>query len=121
MEDLILDETKYTPKVVLKCDGNLSFEGRSYSENTFDFFEPITKWLEEFIQNNDTKITLDIDLIYFNSSSSKALYAVFNLLNEAKNEIQINWIYDKENETAKEAGESFIEDFKTLNINLIAR
>jgi hypothetical protein len=121
MEDLIFEATKYTPKVVLRSDGTLSFKGRSYSENTFDFFEPIIKWLEEFIQNNNTKITFDIELIYFNSSSSKALYATFNLLNEAKNKIQINWIYDKENETAKEAGESFIEDFKTLNINLIAR
>ena len=47
----------------------------------------------------------------------------FDLLEEnaAKNIIEINWIYDKDNESAEEAGEDFIEDFEDLNIKLIEK
>jgi hypothetical protein len=44
-------------------------------------------------------------------------------LDEAKeeHEIEINWIYDEENENALEAGEDFIEDFEDLHINLVKK
>jgi hypothetical protein len=41
--------------------------------------------------------------------------------NRENHQIEINWIYDKENESAEEAGEDFIEDFEALNINLVAK
>jgi SiaC family regulatory phosphoprotein len=39
--------------------------------------------------------------------------------NAESNSIEINWIYDEENESAGEAGEDFIEDFEDLNIKLV--
>ena len=65
-----------------------------------------------------------MDIIYFNSSSSKLFFDLFDLLEEAHDngkEIMIHWLYDTENENALEAGEDFKEDFESLNFNLIEK
>ena len=48
---------------------------------------------------------------------------LFDILGENKDkvDIEINWIYDEENESAEEAGEDFIEDFEDLDIKLVAK
>ena len=54
----------------------------------------------------------------------KLFFDFFDLVEEAQNNgktIEINWIYDLENESALEAGEDFKEDFEDLNINLISK
>ena len=76
MENIIIDETKYTPKIVLDAlKGEISFVGKSYPENTFEFYNPIMNWLEDYFsktKNNNTIINFEI--IYFNSSSSKLFF-----------------------------------------------
>jgi len=120
MENLIIEETKYTPKIELNGDGNFSIKGKSFPENTFEFYKPVMEWLKNYFENPADKTTLDMEIIYFNSSSSKLFFDLFDLFEENKNktDIEINWIYDEENESAEEAGEDFIEDFEDLKINL---
>ncbi len=125
MNNLNIEETKYTPKIDLNYEkGTVSIVGKSYPENTFEFYEPVMKWLEEYFKSNAKETTsIDFEIIYFNSSSSKLFFDLFDLLEENKktNNIIINWIYDEENESALEAGEDFQEDFETLKINLISK
>jgi hypothetical protein len=80
--------------------------------------------MEEFLSESSTdKITINFDISYFNSSSSKLFFDLFDLLeaNNDKSSISISWIYDEENESAEEAGEDFMEDFENLNIQLVKR
>ena len=125
MTNLNIEETKYTPKIDLNCkEGIVSIVGKSYPENTFEFYEPVMKWLEEYFDGNAQEITtINFEIIYFNSSSSKLFFDLFDLLEENRetNNIIVNWIYDEENESALEAGEDFQEDFETLTINLISK
>jgi len=125
MTNLNIEETKYTPKINLDFEkGIVSIAGKSYPENTFEFYEPVMKWLEEYFDGNAQETTtINFEIIYFNSSSSKLFFDLFDLLeeNNEKNTIIINWIYDEENESALEAGEDFQEDFETLTINLISK
>jgi len=125
MNNLNIEETKYTPKIDLNCEeGTVSIVGKSYPENTFEFYEPVMKWLEEYFANDAKETTtINFEIIYFNSSSSKLFFDLFDLLEENKetNNIIINWLYDEENESALEAGEDFQEDFETLKINLISK
>jgi hypothetical protein len=122
MENLNIEATKYTPKIVLNADeGLIEIRGKSYPENTFEFYEPMMKWVEEYFEccaKDETIVNMEI--IYFNSSSSKLFFDFFDLLdeNKDKHKIIINWIYDEENESAEEAGEDFIEDFEDLDIRL---
>ena len=66
---------------------------------------------------------LTSSLGYFNSSSSKLFFDFFDILDANKENfnITVNWIFDRENDSAKEAGEDFIEDFTDLTIHLMAK
>jgi len=124
MENLNLEATKYTPEINLDAKGIVSLSGKSYPENTFEFYMPMMEWLERYFETSPAeKTVVNMEIIYFNSGSSKLFFDFFDLLEEnaAKNIIEINWIYDKDNENAKEAGEDFIEDFEDLNIKLIEK
>lgn len=125
MKNLVIDETKYTPSINLDAqNGILEFHGKSYPENTFEFYKPVLEWIEEYFKGNEQKKTVvNLEIIYFNSSSSKLFFDFFDLLDEAKenSQIEVNWIYDAQNESAMEAGEDFIEDFEELQINLVIK
>ena len=125
MENLKIEATKYTPDINLDSENGLIFmSGKSYPENTFEFYKPVMEWVESYFENNaKEKTTINMEIIYFNSSSSKLFFDFFDLVEEAAgdNVIEINWIYDEENESALEAGEDFKEDFEELCFNLVVK
>jgi hypothetical protein len=124
VENLKIEATKYTPDIILDLNGTISMVGKSYPENTFEFYEPVMKWIDEYFKTVPKAVTVvSIEITYFNSSSSKLLFDFFDLLEEhrSKNKIDIKWIYDEENESAEEAGEDFVEDFEDLGIKLVVK
>jgi len=122
MENLHIEETKYTPTISLDTKGIISMVGKSYPENTFEFYAPVMGWVGEYFKNGNTNLEVNIEITYFNSSSSKLFFDFFDLLEENNNDgIVINWIYDEENESALEAGEDFKDDFENLTINLVQK
>jgi len=125
MENLSIEETKYTPKISMNAaTGVIEMTGKSYPENTFEFYAPVMSWLDEYFSEKAADITVvNMEIIYFNSSSSKLFFDFFDVLDEAKddNKIEVNWIYDEDNESAEEAGEDFIEDFENLTIKLVVK
>ena len=126
MKNLLIQATKYTPEIDFKLETKvLNIIGKSYPENTFEFYKPITNWIELFFSEfkNET-VNFNLDLEYLNSSSLKVYFDLFDLLEDASNNgatIKIKWIYDEENDISQETGEDFIEDFKNLNIELIVK
>jgi len=125
MQNLIINATKYTPEIFLNAEnGIISMSGKSYPENTFDFYKPVMEWVENYFEiNAKEKSIINMEIIYFNSSSSKLFFDFFDLIEEVSEEhiVEINWIYDEENESALEAGEDFKEDFVGLTFNLVVK
>jgi SiaC family regulatory phosphoprotein len=122
MENLIIEETKYTPAISLDVNGTVSIVGKSYPENTFEFYAPVMEWLAAYFEEGNKKLTLNMEITYFNSSSSKLFFDMFDLLDENNSdELVINWIYDEDNESALEAGEDFKDDFEDLTINFVTK
>lgn len=125
MENLNIVTTQYTPEISLDAQtGIISMVGKSYPENTFEFYKPVIEWLENYFDGNaKDKTVVNMEIIYFNSSSSKLFFDFFDLLEEEneKHNIEVNWIFDPENESAQEAGEDFNEDFEKLTINLVEK
>jgi len=121
MQKLQIEASQYTPQIRMDAEnGMIEIVGKSYPENTFEFYNPVLEWLEEYFQDPQEKTTVNMEIIYFNSSSSKLFFDFFDILEEyqSKSQIIINWIYDGENESAQEAGEEFQEDFESLTIRL---
>ncbi|MEY4505143.1 MAG: hypothetical protein RL154_1440 [Pseudomonadota bacterium] len=124
MDNFHLEATKHSPLISLDAtNGTLTFKGKSYPENTFMFYEPVLNWTKEYFKSPKSITTVEFEITYFNSSSSKLFFDYFDILEKfAQNgcNIVVNWIYDEENETALEAGEDFKDDFEVLNFNLVA-
>ena len=124
MENLNIEKTQYTPDINLDVSGKISIAGKSYPKNTFEFYAPMMDWIKEYFETSAAELTtVNIEITYFNSSSSKLLFDFFDILNENIDDhsIKVNWIFGEENESAEEAGEDFIEDFEDLNIELVSK
>ncbi|WP_420264789.1 DUF1987 domain-containing protein [Candidatus Magnetominusculus dajiuhuensis] len=121
-----IDATKSTPRIYFDQGKNvLEIKGESYPENTSEFYGPFFKWLDMRLEQlHEENFTVDIALIYFNSSSSKILMNLFERLEkyaERGKNIAVNWIYDKNDESSLEYGEEFEEDLTTLKFNLVEK
>jgi len=124
MENLIIKQTQHTPEIELNTNGTLTFKGKSYSENTFDFYEPIENWINEYLNTYSNNIEVTFDLNYLNSSSIKFYFDMFDKFEEyikKDKKITIKWLYDKDDDMTLEAGEDFQEDYNQLNIQLIEK
>jgi len=126
MENLIIEATKYTPEVNLNASSHIQLiAGKSYPENTFEFYKPISLWVEKYLETlHDKNIIFNIELEYLNSSSLKAYFDLFDIIeiaHEKGQKILINWIYDADNDIAEETGEDFIADFANLEIKLLVK
>lgn len=124
METLNIKASKSSPLVKYDVESNtLEIAGECYPENAVKFFTPIFQWLDDEINSlNKSLLTVNLNISYFNSSTSKALMNFFDILEEAYDKgkkIVVNWIYIEDNETAEECGEEFQEDLENLPFNLV--
>jgi hypothetical protein len=81
MQRLELQKTKDTPHVVLDPVAHTGvFRGESKPENAADWWQVIIDWIADYI-GAGRDLTLTFDINYYNTSSSKWLLDVFELLN----------------------------------------
>jgi len=114
---------KDTPSVTFDEEtGRLAMEGECYPENAVEFFQPIFDALRHYIDEKKGPLEVDMVLQYFNSSSSKCLLDLFEILDEhhaADGKVAVNWRYQADDEDIRESGEDFAEDLN-LHFNIIA-
>lgn len=123
MENLYLAATADTPEVDFRFDAHtLSLTGESYPENAAAFYGPILKRLQSYLvtcSEGDT-ITVDVALVYFNSSSTKMLFSFYDALNGAAKlgvRVVLNWHRDPEDDTIAEFGGELRDDFTALDFH----
>ena len=111
MEALTIEGTAKTPNVKFEADnGLIEIKGRSIPENSIEFYKPLVDWLEEYGKTPAALTKVNIQLEYFNTSSSKCILDVFKKLEaiyKTKNEVIINWYYEEDDEDMLEAGEDY--------------
>ena len=114
MEALHIEATKSSPQIDFDPDsGILRLQGQSYPENSFQFFEPIFAWLERYLDQLTGSCTVQLILDYLNTSSSKCLMDLIDMMEDAYSEgkqIRIEWLYDPDNDSSVELAEEFMED-----------
>ena len=116
MKTLQYEATKSTPVIILDAGKNyMEISGQSYPEDSTTFYQPIFAWIKEYLKNVETsqKINVKFKLAYLNTSSSKCVMTILDMLEDAYAEdkkVDVRWHYDEDNDAALESGEDFSED-----------
>ncbi|MFT6716093.1 MAG: hypothetical protein ACJA0Q_000722 [Saprospiraceae bacterium] len=130
MEALILQSSSTTPSINFDVD-NMSFtiEGECRPENVLTYFSPIINWLNKFknwginLANPiDETLTFHFKLAYYNTSSAKFLFNIFEKMKAIQEEsmkVKIAWYYDELDEDLLENGKEF-EKILGLDFEFIA-
>ncbi len=113
METIAIKGTPKTPTIDLNIDsGVVEIKGRSIPENAVDFYRPVVEWLDKYSETPMEETRVNIQLEYFNTSSSKCILDVFKKLENIYKRngykgVTINWYYEEDDEDMLEAGEDY--------------
>ncbi|WJV55009.1 DUF1987 domain-containing protein [Prodigiosinella aquatilis] len=127
-ENLHIAGTPSSPTVDFYFDTHqLSLSGESYPENAAAFYNPLITRIQHYLTTIqvtdillDKKINVHVSLIYFNSSSTKMLFSLFNLLNQAAENglpIVLHWYHDQDDDITEEFGQELHLDFPALEFH----
>ena len=109
--------TQKCPSVLLDPkNGIFELKGNSIPEDAGAFFKPIMERLEEYFCSPYPLTIINIALEYYNSSTSKWLLSLFQMLKDQDqkgNNVFIKWYYDDGDEESLAAAEDYS---KMLNI-----
>ncbi|MCS7005519.1 MAG: DUF1987 domain-containing protein [Cytophagales bacterium] len=113
----------FTPNVHFSAStGICEISGESYLEESFEFYDRLIRWVEEYFQQND-RIIVNFKLTYFNTSSSRAILDLLKVLKKYKDEgkdVTVNWYYpDPDDDEMLMEAEDYIDE-TGLDINLIS-
>ncbi len=115
MEHLMLRASKEFPGIHFNHEnGKLKISGKSFMEDAVTFYTPIMDWLTKYCQQPAIETTMTISLEYMNTSSSKYILDVFDLLNQAYksgNKVSVVWQYQQDDEDMEEQGKQYEELF----------
>jgi hypothetical protein len=123
MDSYKLEQSPKTPFIHFNSNGTLEMKGKSIPENTPVFFKPMFEWLDKYIQTPSAQTVLNIQLDYFNTSSSKVIVDLFKKLEQipksGKGEAIINWLYSQDDVDMLEAGEDY-QSIVKIPFNLVS-
>ncbi len=112
MNNLIIPETNYTPRVEFKSNGQLSIVGKSLPEDTTLFYEPMVTWVNSC---TISPIFMTIRLDYMNSSSAHQITKLLMTLkdNPSVAKCSVDWYYETEDEDGLDFGKEmeYLTDF----------
>ncbi len=108
MEKLFIEPTNSLPLAEFNIDGRLKLEGKSIPEYAAQFFNPLIDFVDQL---DVSKVILDINLIYFNTSSSKKIMEMLRHLdaNNKVKDILVNWYFEEGDEDSVETAEIYEE------------
>lgn len=123
MQAYIVEASELDPKVIFD-PGKELFEmaGASRPEDVRELYYPMVEWFREFRQkcsegafpaySKANPLVFNVKMDYFNSSSTKFLFDIFEELNTIGREsfpVKVGWYYDVDDDDMREAGEEIKE------------
>ena len=114
MENYSLEASPKTPEIKFDLNsGSLNIKGWSVPENALDFYKPLMNALDSYAGKAKPATNVNIELEYFNTSTSKSIMGVLKKLEriqEGGSAVTVNWHYDKDDEDMHQA----MEDYKAV-------
>jgi hypothetical protein len=115
MDPIIIAGTKRCPEVNFDFGANtFLIKGESYPEDVDSFYGSLIEALEQHLASiTGATVRLDIELIYFNSSTAKVLMELFEMMDgaaERGNDVLVTWVYEEDDDNMEELGTEFAEE-----------
>ena len=113
MEKLLIEATSDTPRVEFDPE-SLKFEilGKALPEDAIEFFKPLYDWLSEYIDSTEGGFELTLDLVYLNSSSTRYIFNILALMEDAHEDgrdMHVKWRVSGTDEVMLGKGEELAE------------
>jgi hypothetical protein len=89
-------------------------------EEAYKFYLPLINWIKDFVEKEKRNLSLNIKLIYFNTSTTKCLLDIFEIIKKYQQEggdAEINWFYDEDDPDMVEEVKDF-EREADVHINI---
>jgi hypothetical protein len=117
MNPIDLKPTATTPAISFS-DAKLMIKGRSIPLSGAAFYDLYIEWATTV---EISKLTLDINLEYMNSSSSKKLLQLFKALdtNNKIGKLLINWFFEEGDDESEENGHVFKTMLRNADFHFI--
>jgi hypothetical protein len=109
------EATNDTPSFIVDPSAQrITIKGVSMPENSFEFYDPLEKKSLAIFDGKIPALTLDVELTYLNSMSSKQLLKMIKLLASRNPSMKVNWKYHSDDDLIRMKG----EEIKTLCPNI---
>jgi len=122
MENLRIDSTIKTPEIDFDAGKqHLKISGRAIPENPEEFFSGVIQWIKAYFESKRELTTVDIQLEYINSGSSKFILDFLHLLQEMHkkgNKCKVKWYYEEDDEAVLELGKHY-QSILDLDFSLV--
>jgi hypothetical protein len=124
MSDLNIAATDRTPEIQLSVEqGIFSMRGESFPEDVAAFYGQVILAIDSLSSSMPRPLAVNVAMVYINSSSIKAMFRIFEgLENIRKNgqSISITWHFQDDDDIMQELGEDFKDRFPDLPITVQA-
>lgn len=111
MKRLEISPSNNTPHIILDVDANnILIEGKSFPEDSKEFYRPVIEWMDELKTTSPPKINICFNLFYLSSSSIISIKQFLMKAVEIANggaQITIMWSYDEDDDDIKKTGEDY--------------
>jgi len=118
----IINPTKVTPAVnLIPKKQYLIIKGRSCPDNPMGFYDKVYESVDEYKSMGGDKLTVYLNLEYFNTSSAKCLFNLFKKLEPTSGNsmnVTVNWYYEEGDDDMLESGEDY-SAFFDFKFNLV--
>ncbi|HOP04385.1 MAG TPA: DUF1987 domain-containing protein [Tenuifilaceae bacterium] len=109
---LYIKGTSKTPEVDF-TPGVIEISGRSIPEDSVAFYQPLVRWIENYVENPEKFTKVNFRIEYINSGSNRFIYSILKILDDfykKGNNISITWYFEEDDDTIKGLG----NDLKTF-------
>jgi len=124
MSDLHIAATDRTPEIQLSAsEGVFSMRGESFPEDVAAFYGQVIMAIDAMASSIQGPLKVDVAMVYINSSSIKAMFRIFEGLENVRKHghpLSITWHFQDDDDIMKELGEDFKDRFPDLSIEVQA-
>ncbi len=124
MNKLLILATDESPQILFDPGrGMLDISGKSLPEDINEFYEPLEEAVIEYIKNPQPITTVNFDLLYLNSASTKRILEIITHLEKIFHsgyKVNLNWYYGQYDDDMRDEGEGFAM-LTELPVNIIIK